>query len=129
MASSLSATNNIEHRKEKRFPFHWAVAIVFDATEHQETYHGITYDLSMSGCSILTDHNVFSDAPVTILLSTPTDIPRGRKPLVEVKAKMVYTVLAAGLCQFRCGIHFLRFKDKGRSTLQKAIDKRILTSV
>lgn len=121
--------DNIDQRKEKRFPFHWPVAIVFDATEHQQTYHGITHDLSMSGCSILTDHNVFSDVPVTILLSTPTDRPNGRKPLVEVKAQMVYTVLAAGKCQFRCGIHFLNFKGKGRSILQKAIDKRAMSSI
>lgn len=121
--------DNIDQRKEKRFPFHWAVAIVFDATEQQETYHGVTDDLSMSGCSIMTDHNVFSDSPVTILLSTPADRPHGRKPLVEIKARMVYTVLAARRCQFRCGIHFLSFKGKGRSILQKAIDNRVLDSL
>jgi c-di-GMP-binding flagellar brake protein YcgR len=117
-----------EHRQETRHPFHWPVAIVFDSTEDQETYHGVTKDLSLIGCSILTEHNVFSEHPVSILLSLPTEHPGGRRRIVEAKAQMVYTVLSAGHRKFRCGIHFLNFKGKGRATLKRAIEIRALSN-
>ena len=118
-----------EHRQEKRHPFHWPVAIVFDGTEDQDTYHGVTHDLSMIGCSILTEHNVFSEQPVSILLAIPIEQPGGRKRIVEIKARMVYTVLSAGHRKFRCGIHFLSFKAKGRAMLKRAIEMRAISNL
>lgn len=116
-----------EHRQEKRHYFHWPVAIVFDSTENQDTYHGMTHDLSLHGCSILTEHNVFSEHPVSILLAIPLDHPGGRRRVVEAKASMVYTVLSSGHRQFRCGIHFLGYKGNGRTTLRQAIEMRAIT--
>ena len=116
-----------EYRQAKRYYFHWPVAIVFDSTEDQDTYHGVTHDLSLHGCSILTEHNVFSDHPVSILLAIPLEHPGGRRRVVEVKARMVYTVLSSGHQQFRCGIQFLSFKGKSRATLRNAIEMRAIT--
>ncbi|MBI4985975.1 MAG: PilZ domain-containing protein [Rhodocyclales bacterium] len=115
--------NEVE-RREKRFPFHWPVAIVFEESAGQSTYHGITQDLSLHGCCILTEHNVYSSQQVTVLVSIPTDHPGGPRRVVEARARMVYTVLASGQHKFRCGIQFLRFKDKGLATLRQAIEKR-----
>lgn len=113
-----------EHRQEKRHPLHWPVAIVFDSTDQQHTFHGTTHEISLSGCSILTEHNVFSDLPVSILLSAPIDHPGGRRRVIEVRAQMVYTVLSSGHQRFRCGIHFLKFKGNGRATLTRIVDER-----
>ena len=118
----------IDHRRERRHPFHWPVAIVFDSTEDQDTYHGVTHDLSMSGCAILTEHNVFSEHSVSILLALPTEIPGGSRRIVEVKARMVYTVLSAGHRMFRCGIQFLNFKGKGRAVLKRTVESRAISS-
>ena len=115
---------NQEHRREKRHPVHWPVAIVFESTEDQDIYHGVTHDLSVTGCAILTEHNVFSDQPVSILLSAPTDRPGGRRIIVEIRARMVYTVLSAGHRKFRCGIQFLKFKGSGRATLTRKLAVR-----
>ena len=112
-----------EHRQEKRFPFHWPVAIVFDATETQETYHGVTHDASLHGCAILTEHNVFSTHNVSILISLPPLHPGGSRRVVEVTARMAYTVLASGYQKFRCGVEFLNFKGKGRAVLKREIEK------
>ena len=117
-----------EQRQEKRHPFHWPVAIVFDSTEDQDTYHGVTHDLSLIGCALLTEHNVFSERPVSILLAIPAEIPGGRRRVVEIKARMVYTVLSAGHRQFRCGVHFLNFKGKGRATLKRALETRAISN-
>lgn len=116
-----------EHRKAKRHPFRWPVAIVFDSTESQDTYHGTTHELSLAGCSILTEHNVFSEHQVSILLSIPTESPGGRRRVVEIKARMVYTVLSSGHQKFRCGIQFVNFKGNGRVTLARVIEKRAVT--
>jgi len=111
-------------RSENRYLFHWPVAIVFDSIEGQGTYHGRTNDVSLTGCSILTEHNVFSTQAVTVLLSLPSDHAGERRPVIEVKAAMVYTVLAAGAQKFRCGIHFLDFKGNGLAALDKVINER-----
>jgi len=115
-----------DNRQEKRYPFHWPVAIVFDSTESQDTYHGITHDMSLHGCSILTEHNVFSAHAVSILLSLPSEHPGASRRVVEVKARMAYTVLSSGHRKFRCGIQFLNFKGTGRAVLKREIEKRDL---
>jgi hypothetical protein len=120
--------HSIENRKEKRYPFHWKVAIVFDNAEGQDTFHGVTHELSMSGCSILTEHNVFSERPVSILLSLPKDHQKDKKRIVEVRARMIYTVLSSGHQKFRCGIHFVRFKEDGRAMLKKTLSSRIMST-
>jgi c-di-GMP-binding flagellar brake protein YcgR len=119
--------SDAENRREKRFPFKWEVAIVFDATDEQETYHGITKDISLGGCAILTEHNVYSEQPVSILIRLPAENPTGRTKIVEAKGRFVYTVLSAGHQKFRCGIEFTSFKGNGRSVLTKAIAKRDVT--
>jgi c-di-GMP-binding flagellar brake protein YcgR len=113
-----------DHRSDKRFPFKWKVAIVFDSTENQDTYHGVTNDISLGGCAILTEHNVYSEQPVSVLLSLPAENPTGSHRIVEAKGRMVYTVLSAGHQKFRLGIQFTSFKQGGRSTLAKAFAKR-----
>lgn len=116
-----------EHRRAKRYPFQWKVAIVFDSSENQETYHGVTHDISTIGCAILTEHNVFSEQPISVLISLPAEHPGAARKLVEVKARMVYTVLSAGHQKFRCGIHFLNFKGSGRAALTRAFARRDIT--
>ena len=111
-------------RAVSRYLFHWPVALVFDSSEGEQTYHGRTHDVSVMGCSILTEHNVFSKNPVTVLLSLPADHAGGRRPVIEIKANMVYTVLASGHRKFRCGIQFLSFKGEGQKALNNLIEER-----
>ena len=115
-----------ETREDPRYPFHWPVAIVFDSTDKQETYHGRTHEVSISGCSLLTEHNVFTEHQVTLLLSLPTEHPGGQRRLIEIKAQMVYTVLSSGHKKFRCGIKFQKFKDGGHAKLADIIYQRPL---
>lgn len=115
-----------EHRQDKRYPFRWPVAIVFDSHEERTTFHGTTHEVSLSGCSLLTEHNIFSDRPVSILLSAPAEHPGAARRIIEVKARMVYTVLSSGHRKFRCGVQFLNFKQDGRSKLNRVIEHRAL---
>lgn len=115
-----------EHRQDKRYPFRWPVAIVFDSHEERTTFHGTTHEVSLSGCSLLTEHNIFSDNPVSILLSAPAEHPGAARRIIEIKARMVYTVLSSGHRKFRCGVQFLNFKQDGRSKLNRVIEHRAL---
>jgi c-di-GMP-binding flagellar brake protein YcgR len=119
--------SDAENRKGKRYPFQWQVAIVFDATENQDTYHGITKDISLGGCAVLTDHNVYSEQTVTVLIQLPPENPAGRAKIVEAKGRFAYTVLSAGHQKFRCGIQFAGFKGNGRKLLTEAIARRDVT--
>lgn len=113
-------------RKHPRYPMHWKVAIVFDETEHMPTFHGITNEISQEGLSLLTDHNIFSEEPVTLLLALPPKNSARRSKIVEIRAHMVYTVHSAGHDQFRIGMHFERFKGNGRKLLEACLKERAI---
>jgi len=111
-------------RQAQRFPFHWEVAIVFDSKEGKRTFHGTTHDISIRGCAILTEHNVFSEYPISVLVAIPAANPSGGKRIVETKGRMIYTVLSSGHRKFRSGIQFLEFTGNNKQLLQKALDDR-----
>lgn len=116
-----------DKRIHKRFPFRWPVALVFDEHhgQHQAIYHGTTRELSLGGCSLLTDYNIYSSHPMTLLISLPAESALGKRQVLEVRCRMTYTILAAGHDRFRCGIEFISFKGDGRYLFQQAIEQRI----
>ncbi|MGB4468539.1 MAG: PilZ domain-containing protein [Azovibrio sp.] len=117
-----------ENRVHKRFHFHWPVALVFDHFKDKAkntTYHGTTHELSLSGCSLLTDYNVYSNHPLTLLISLPAESPLGKRKVLEIRARMCYTLLACDIDRFRSGIEFMNFKGDARHQLQQAIESRI----
>ena len=65
-----SITKDMEDRSP-RYVAHWKIAIVSDHFGEKEIYHGRTYEVSMTGASILSEHNVFLEGYVTILLALP----------------------------------------------------------
>ena len=117
-------SNGSEHRKYPRYRVHWQVAIVHEKDGRSEIFHGRTHDLSMNGASIYSDHNIFSEEPVTVLLAIPPLSTDQREKIIEIHSRMVYTVLAANHHQFRIGLHFLRFKANGRNLLKANLSNR-----
>lgn len=118
-----------QKRKVPRFPFHWKVTVVFDESEEQPRLHGRTQDISTHGCAILSERNVFSKHPVTILLQLPPEQVGRSKRVVEAKGRMVYTVLSSSHHKFRFGIQFLSFKAGDKAQLKKALEDRTHTSI
>lgn len=115
----------LDNRAHKRYLFRWPVALVFNHGEQRTTYHGTTRELSMGGCSLLTDYNIYSNQPLTMLISLPADNPLARRKVLEIRVRMRYTILAAKEDRFRCGIEFISFKDDGRNALRQAMESRI----
>lgn len=120
-----------EHRGEPRVPLKLKVAVVYH--QHQDeatrpTYHGVTNEISMKGVSVVVDYNVFCADEVTLLLAIPPEHQGDRKKVVEVTARMVYTVHSSDHSAFRIGMRFRVFKADGEEILRACIGRRALKS-
>lgn len=118
-----------EHRQHPRFHVRWQVAIVFEQRGENHTFHGRTHDLSLAGASVYSEHNIFVEEPVRVLLAVPSFATNKPPRIIEITARMIYTVLSSDHQQFRTGLHFLRFKDDGRHVLEEGLSKRFQTEV
>jgi hypothetical protein len=116
-------------RKFPRYPMQWKVAIVFDEDEHHPTFHGVTNEISQEGLSLLTDHNLFTEEPITLLLAIPPKNTAQKNKIVEIRARMIYTVHSAGHDRFRIGVHFEHFKGNGRKLLETNLKERAIVLV
>ncbi len=115
-----------KRRALPRYLVHWKIAVVFDhAIQGRERFYGKTDDMSLSGVSLYSEHNIFVESPVTVLISIPSSQPGTRQSLVEIRCKMVYTYLCSKGGGFRTGLHFLRFKGEGKKILRAALDARV----
>lgn len=113
-----------EQRQHRRYPVRWPVAIIFNHARGDEIFHGHTHDLSLSGASILTEHNVFTTDVFTVLISIPPLHPALKRTVIEVKAKMMYSVLSPKHQCFRIGLHFREFKNNGTYALAQSFEQR-----
>lgn len=105
-------------RASPRYMVDWRIAVIFDVGGEKITYQGRTYDLSMNGTAMLTHNNVYSKAPVTVLLAPPPLQKGGSKKVIEIQAHQVYSVYSGALSCFRLGLNFVKFKGDGKSILK-----------
>ena len=116
-----------ELRKTQRFPLRLQAAVIYHRhldIETRPTFHGRTCDVSICGASVVIDRNVFHDDDVTVLLGVPAEQPGEGKRIIEVTAKMIYTVFSPAHDAFRIGMHFQEFKNKGKTLLQEILEQR-----
>lgn len=111
----------IDHRNAERYPVRWKIALIFDEEEHKPTYHGRTHDLSLSGTAMLTDVNVYTTAPVVILLAPPPLHKGHRQKVIEIKARQAYCVYSGETACFRLGFQFVHFKGDGLKVLKERL--------
>lgn len=116
-----------EKRRVGRYPLQLRAAVVYHQHEDaatRPTYHGRTADVSKHGLCVLVDHNVFHEGEVTLLLALPPVHPGIPQKIIEVTAKMLYTVLSAEHDNFKIGLVFRKFKRNGRQLLHAALSER-----
>ncbi|MBI3901981.1 MAG: PilZ domain-containing protein [Nitrosomonadales bacterium] len=121
-----AATDTPEHRRATRHPVHWRVAIVRKTGDKNEIFHGRTHDVSTRGASILADENIFVEDSIVMLLAIPprhTGLPEN---IIEIRSRMLYTVLSADHGMFRIGIKFLEFKGEGKSALTDILSQMVV---
>lgn len=114
----------IENREPRRLVVHWRIAIVFDEAEKRPSIHAHTHDLSLSGASVHTDHNVATNTLVTVLLSPPIAYEGERQKVIEIRAKLVYSVYSGSNFCFRIGLNFIKFKNDGLQILKDMLDSQ-----
>lgn len=117
-------SQDFKKRRDPRLHVHWRVAIVYNNNGKNEIFHGRTHDLSIRGASIYSDHNIFVEEPVNVLLGIPSLSTNQGDKIIEISSRMIYTVLASNHHQFRIGLHFLRFKEDGRKILAANLTNR-----
>lgn len=118
------STAGVNMRKHFRHPVRWRVAIVNKVGGNKEIYHGRTFDISISGVSILLERNMFFSTNVIILLAIPPTHQGQRETIVEVECAIMHTVLDSEHQQFRMGLKFIHFKGNGKATLADILSKR-----
>ena len=116
--STLPSTKGADLRASPRYMVDWKIALVFGEGTEKLTFQGRTFDLSMHGTAMLTHDNVFSRAPVTILLAPPPLRTAYRKKVIEIQAHQAYSVYSGSLSCFRLGFKFIRFKGDGEHILE-----------
>ena len=107
-----------DHRSDARFHVRWKIALVFDELENRPTYHGRTHDLSLTGTGMHTDVNLFTTAPVVVLLAPPPLHVGHRQKVIEIRARQVYAVYSGEASCFRLGFEFISFKGNGLTVLK-----------
>jgi hypothetical protein len=116
--------NDLGYRSYYRHPVHWRVAIVNKSSSGNEIFHGRTNDLSMSGISILLDHNILFTSEVVVLLAIPPMHHGLKETIIEIECSLAHSVLDSVHGQFRFGMRFLYFKGDSKRILSDVLSKR-----
>lgn len=106
-------------RQKDRYLARWRMAIVFENDEGEETFYGKVNDVSMGGISIYCNHNIFHKGTVALFLMIPPLNAKQTKKILEIKSRMVYTILSNNA--FRIGLQFLRFKPGDEEFLENRL--------
>lgn len=115
---------NSSRRRHHRHVVSWRVAIINKKSEKNEIYHGRTQNVSLSGVSILVDHNVYFTSEVVILLAIPPIHQGLKESIVEIQCSGTYTVLDSAHGQFRVGMKFDQYKGEGKKILADVLSKK-----
>lgn len=130
--TDLSGIINIaqdDRREGRRVPLKMDVSVVYP--QHKgvithPTYYGVTSDISIQGASIVVDHNISTNEDVTILIGLVPEHSGGPRKIIEVVARMVYTVYSPQHYAFRVGVKFKEFKRNGQALLAANIERRMI---
>lgn len=117
-------SGDLGRRAHFRHPVRWRVAIVIKSAGTHQIYHGRTYDVSMSGMSVLLERNILFTSKVVVLLAIPPMHPGQKETIVEIQSSMMHTVLDPVHNQFRLGMKFIHFKGDGQKILSGILSKR-----
>ncbi|SMC29756.1 PilZ domain-containing protein [Andreprevotia lacus DSM 23236] len=113
-----------EARGETRYLVNWKVAIVYQDADQRLSFRGRIFDISKSGFSLHSEHSLPVADRVTVLISIPP-MATGQAPkVVEVKSRVVYTVLSGEFNLFRTGVQFGEFKADGKQFLERNLAGR-----
>ncbi|MDR3430082.1 PilZ domain-containing protein [Silvimonas sp.] len=114
-----------DSRKDTRYLVNWRVAIVYPDSEERLSFRVRAFDISSNGLSLHSDFSLPTSDRVTVLISIPATNAGQRPKIVEVKSRVVYTVLSGEFNVFRTGVQFVEFKRDGKALLRQTLAARV----
>jgi len=111
-----------KQRQHARYPLSWRIALVFDETGERVAFHGKTRDLSLYGAAMHTHHNIVGGGTQIVLLAPPPLSVADCQTIIEVKARIVYSVYSSENMCFRVGLQFTEFLNNSRAVLQTRLE-------
>ena len=116
-------------RNEARYLVNWRVAIVYQDSDSHLSFRGRAFDIGMGGFSLHSDYSLPISDRVTVLISMPPPATGLRARIVEVKSRVVYTVLSSEFDGFRTGVYFSEFKGDGEAALKANLAGRVAAPI
>ena len=107
--------------RAQRYAVHWKIGVMYAKAGKREIFHGKTFEVSVSGASFLSQHNVFMEGEVTALLALPWYRDNINEKLIEIKGRVIHTVLSSETNSFRTGLQFISFKNDTGYLLEIAL--------
>jgi c-di-GMP-binding flagellar brake protein YcgR len=104
-----------------RYAVHWKIAIMYEKNGKKELFKGRTFEVSASGTSFLSQHNIFVEGEVTVLLALAWYRDNLSEKVVEIRARMIHTILSSESQMFRTGLQFISFKEGTSHFLEIAL--------
>ena len=104
-----------------RYAVHWKVGIMYKKDEKNEVFHGRTFEVSSTGTSFLSQHNIFFGGEVTALLALPWYRDNQTEKIIQIRSRVIHTILSSENQSFRTGLQFLEFKGDTGHLLEIAL--------
>lgn len=111
-----------KQRQHARYPLSWRIALIFDETGERVALHGKTRDLSLYGAAMHTHHNVVGAGTQIVLMAPPPLSKDDGQTIIEIKARIVYSVYSSENMCFRVGLQFTEFMNDSRAVLQARLE-------
>jgi len=111
-----------DQRKHPRYPLHLK-AILHLPGEGAHVLRGQTYDVSLDGAAIHTEHNIFTSEELLVELLLPPETTGKAPQSLKIHAQMVYTLYSSTHYCFRSGLYFRKFQGNARSLLETKLNQ------
>jgi len=121
---SMSQWDKADRREGPRVRLQLSLAVIYPQREGRPVrpmFHGRTYDIGMSGLSMVVDYNVFQEGEVTVVLALPLAHAEASRRVVTSTAEMSYAIHSSKLDAYKIGLTFRAFRGNGKELLETAL--------
>ncbi|HRE17560.1 MAG TPA: PilZ domain-containing protein [Rhodocyclaceae bacterium] len=112
-----------QRRADPRFRVRWKAGVVNGEGAARKIIVMRTVDISLGGMAVLCHDKVPPAEQHTVLVVMPPLMSGTKEVIVEIRAKIVYSVLDTSKDCFRLGVRFLEFKKDGLKLLKDRLTK------
>jgi hypothetical protein len=119
-----SEWKDVERRENPRSGLQLKLAVLYPQIEGRPPrpmFNGKTYDISVSGLSLVVDYNIFQEGEVTVVLALPPAQAGTSPKVVTSTAEMSYAIHSSKLDAFKIGLTFHTFRGDGKALLETAL--------